>query len=110
MASCRSELAAAEQAHEAASVTLQALLTTASGLGLRSKVEQLEARLAGTAAELMVGAAAIVAVEAEGHVLEEYRARLEKGREQLQRWAGLVSMWAGLSCAPPSQGAGRGAA
>ena len=98
VASCRTGLEEAGQEHEEATQQLKALLDEGRGLGLRSKVEEVEGKMAGLAAELQLGAAAIAEEEAGGRVLEEYRSRVERGKEELQRWAWLVGVAAEHRC------------
>ena len=51
-------------------------------LGLRSKVEQMEEKIAEVASELLAGANE---AEPNGKVLEEYWQEVQRSREELQR-------------------------
>ena len=54
-------------------------------LGLKSKVEQIEAKLSQIHSEVLEGAASIAEAVSSNRVLEEYQHEVEKTREELQR-------------------------
>ena len=76
------ELEVAQEQHKDTTATLKSLLDSAMGLGLRSKVEQIEGKIAEVATKLLAGAAATVAAET---VPEEYQREAQRSREELQR-------------------------
>lgn len=75
------ELEVAQEEHEETTAKLKSLLDCAMNLGLKSKVEQIEGKIAEVARELLAGAAATV----EEKVPEEYQQETQRSREELQR-------------------------
>ena len=76
------DLEAAQEEHKETVTTLKSLLDSAMNLGLRSKVEQMEEKIAEVASELLAGANE---AESNGKVLEEYQQEAQRSREELQR-------------------------
>ena len=81
MQAATKELEVAQEEHKETTTKLKSLLDCAMNLGLKSKVEQIEGKIAEVARELLAGAAAT----AEEKVPEEYQRETQRSREELQR-------------------------
>lgn len=76
------DLETAQEEHNKTSTTLKSLLDSAMNLGLRSKVEQMEEKIAKVASELLAGADE---AESNSKMLEQYQEEAQRTREELQR-------------------------
>lgn len=76
------DLETAQEEHNKTSTTLKFLLDSAMNLGLRSKVEQMEEKIAKVASELLAGADE---AESNSKMLEQYQEEAQRTREELQR-------------------------
>ena len=76
------DLETAQEEHNKTSTTLKSLLDSAMNLGLQSKVEQMEEKIAKVASELLAGADE---AESNSKMLEQYQEEAQRTREELQR-------------------------
>ena len=76
------DLETAQEEHKKTSTMLKSLLDSAMNLGLWSKVEQMEEKIAKVASELLAGADE---TESNSKMLEEYEQEAQRTREELQR-------------------------
>ena len=81
----KKDLQSAQLEHKETVSSLKSLLEQAMDLGLRSKVAQIESKMAGVVTDLLTGTATMAEVETDSKVLEEYQREAQRSKEQLQR-------------------------